>query len=324
VTKTAEFHAYKWEEAAVVDAEAGVDTTLAAGEYTFTYDYNGCERTLVVTVIDDLVRTATIAEVQGTGDASPMVDLYRQITGTVTGAVPGVGYFVQDAVAPWSGIWVADATLVTVEGNGVKVDGAISEVNGVTTLTAAKAVIINPPLAITPIVVADPNAAKDEKYESVLVKVEGARFLGSPMPDGSWVIFTETENKVTVNDWMYAYVPKDGHFYTVTGVVNGAHDLYKLEPRKLEDIVDLSQSTPSPVPSNLLFNVYPNPFSDVLNIDNADRLTRVTVTNIAGQRVIDVQSPERVIRTSNLVSGVYVVTLFNEGGIVKSERIVKR
>ena len=230
----------------------------------------------------------------------------------------------QDAVAPWSGIWVADATLVTVEGNGVKVDGAISEVNGVTTLTAAKAVIINPPLAITPIVVADPNAAKDEKYESVLVKVEGARFLGSPMPDGSWVIFTETENKVTVNDWMYAYVPKDGHFYTVTGVVNGAHDLYKLEPRKLEDIVDLSQSTPAPVPSNLLFNVYPNPFSDVLNIDNADRLTRVTVTNIAGQRVIDVQSPERVIRTSNLVSGVYVVTLFNEGGIVKSERIVKR
>jgi len=324
VTKTAEFHAYKWEEAAVVDAEAGVDTTLAAGEYTFTYDYNGCERTLVVTVIDDLVRTATIAEVQGTGDASPMVDLYRQITGTVTGAVPGVGYFVQDAVAPWSGIWVADATLVTVEGNGVKVDGAISEVNGVTTLTAAKAVIINPPLAITPILVADPNAAKDEKYESVLVKVEGARFMGSPMPDGSWVIFTETENKVTVNDWMYAYVPKDGHFYTVTGVVNGAHDLYKLEPRKLEDIVDLSQSTPAPVPSNLLFNVYPNPFSDVLNIDNADRLTRVTVTNIAGQRVIDVQSPERVIRTSNLVSGVYVVTLFNEGGIVKSERIVKR
>lgn len=324
VAREAEFHAYKWEEAVVVDAEAGVDTTLAAGEYTFTYDYNDCERTLVVTVIDDLVRAATIAEVQGSADASPMVELYRQITGTVTGAVPGVGYFVQDAVAAWSGIFVADASLVTVEGNGVKVEGVIAEVNGVTTLNAAKASIINPPLAITPIVVANPNAAKDEKYESVLVKVEGARFMGAPNPDGSWVIFTETENKVTVNDWMYPYVPKDGHFFNVTGVVNGAHDLYKLEPRKLEDVVDLNQSTPAPVPSNLLFNVYPNPFSDVLNIDNADRLTRVTVTNIAGQRVIDVQRPERAIRTTNLVSGVYVVTLFNESGIVKSERIVKR
>ncbi len=323
-TREAEFHGYKWEEVAVVDAEAGVDTMLVAGEYTFVYDYNGCERTLNVTVIDDMVHPATIAEIQGTADASPLVDLYREITGTVTGYVPGMGYFVQDAVAPWSGIWVADPTLVTVEGNGVKVEGAISEVNAVTTLTAAKAVIINPPLAITAIVVADPNAAKDEKYESVLVKVEGARFMGTPMPDGSWVIFTEETNTVTVNDMMYPYVPKDGHYYNVTGVVNGAHDLYKLEPRKLEDVVDLSSTTPAIDPANLQFKVYPNPFSDVLNIDNADRLTRVTVTNIAGQRVIDVQYPERVIRTSNLVSGVYVVTLFTETGIAKSERIVKR
>jgi len=72
------------------------------------------------------------------------------------------------------------------------------------------------------------------------------------------------------------------------------------------------------------FKVYPNPFNGYLQIQNNDKLTRMTITNIAGQRVMDVQYPERVIRTENLVSGVYVVTLFTQDGIAKSERIVKR
>ena len=91
-----------------------------------------------------------------------------------------------------------------------------------------------------------------------------------------------------------------------------------------QDVVDLSATTDVIDPTNLEFNVYPNPFRDVLNIENSDRLTRVTVTNIAGQRVIDVQNPESIIRTSNLVTGVYIITLFNEDGIVKSDRMVKQ
>jgi hypothetical protein len=158
----------------------------------------------------------------------------------------------------------------------------------------------------------------------MLVTVSGARFMGTPNPDGSWVIKTTDTNTITVNDWMYPYTPISGDFYAVTGVINGAHDLYKLEPRKASDVVDLSKTTSSKEIDNLQFKVYPNPFSDALNIDNFDKLTRVTVTNIAGQRVIDIQYPERVIRTSNLVSGVYVITLFTEEGIAKSERMVKR
>jgi predicted RNase H-like HicB family nuclease len=70
--------------------------------------------------------------------------------------------------------------------------------------------------------------------------------------------------------------------------------------------------------------VYPNPFSDHIYIDNAQFLTRVVISNIAGQRVIDIVNPEREVRTPNLVSGVYVVTMFTKDGIAKTERIVKR
>ena len=314
-------HAYKGEMGLAQDTEAGLDSTLAVGVHTITYPFNECERTLIVTVVDDLVRTATITALQS--DAT-LMGKYREITGTVTAVVPGAGYFVQDANAAWSGIYVADATLTVVEGVGVKVEGTLSEVDNVTTLTAAKSVMVSAPLAITPLVMTDPAAAKNEMYESVLVIVKGARFMGAPAADGSWEIKTTDALTLTVNDWLFPYVPVNGHFYNVTGVVNGKTDLYKLEPRKAADVVDLSSTTPVIDVNNLQFKVYPNPFSDVLNIDNSEKLTRVTVTNIAGQRVIDVQYPERVIRTSNLVSGVYVVTLFTEEGIAKSERLVKR
>ena len=72
------------------------------------------------------------------------------------------------------------------------------------------------------------------------------------------------------------------------------------------------------------FKVYPNPFTNFIRIDNADKLSRVVVSNIAGQRVLDIENPTHEIRTGNLVTGVYVVTLISNDEIVKSERIIKR
>lgn len=72
------------------------------------------------------------------------------------------------------------------------------------------------------------------------------------------------------------------------------------------------------------FKVYPNPFNDYIRIDNFDKLSRVVITNIAGQRVLDVEQPNYQIQTGNLVTGVYIVSLFTEDGIAKSERLIKR
>ncbi len=72
------------------------------------------------------------------------------------------------------------------------------------------------------------------------------------------------------------------------------------------------------------FKVYPNPFNDRIMIDNNDKLTRVIVSNIAGQRVIDIEYPGHEIRTANLVSGVYIISLYTEDGRAKTERMIKR
>ena len=313
------------ETVAYADVEAGIDTMLAEGEHTFMYMFDGCERTLNVVVVG-VPRPLTIAEVQGEGDTSPWVDAVVTISGTVTGVAPGEGFFMQDANAANGGIWVeySAATSGGIQiGNGVEVVGTVAEVASVTTIIASEVTFVAPVLTVVAVDVASPSAAEAEMYESVLVKVSGARATAVDAGTGEWIIYFETIDDVVVNDWLFSYTPVEGDYYNVTGIVNARLDAFKVEPRKTEDIENVS-TTPAVTIESVQFKVYPNPFNDRIYIDNNDKLTRVVVSNIAGQRVIDVEYPSREIRTANLVSGVYVVSMFTENGIAKTERIVKR
>ncbi|WP_319501028.1 T9SS type A sorting domain-containing protein [uncultured Draconibacterium sp.] len=72
------------------------------------------------------------------------------------------------------------------------------------------------------------------------------------------------------------------------------------------------------------FKVYPNPFNEFIRIDKATELDRVVISNIAGQRVLDIEYPDYEIPTGNLNAGVYIITLTADGEIVKSVRLIKR
>jgi hypothetical protein len=87
---------------------------------------------------------------------------------------------------------------------------------------------------------------------------------------------------------------------------------------------DTTTTAVDPVFGAVDYNVYPNPFNDRIFIDNNDKLTRVVVSNIAGQRVIDVEYPQHEIRTGALVSGLYFVNMFTESGIVKTSKMIKK
>lgn len=76
--------------------------------------------------------------------------------------------------------------------------------------------------------------------------------------------------------------------------------------------------------SDLKFKVYPNPFSSYVTVTNADKLSRIIVTNVAGQRVKDIVSPTETIQLNDLRSGVYFMTLIANDVVAKTERIVKR
>jgi len=266
-----------------------------------------------------------IATVQSNASESLHKGKILQIEGTVTGVAAGEGFFVQDAVAAWSGIWVEYANVNDDDikvGDGVLITGEVAEIADVTTIIASNVKAMQTAMAVTEIEVT-PTEAEAEMYESVLVKVNGARATSADAGSGEWTIYYVPTDNVTVNDWMYNAVPVAGHFYDVTGIVNGRLDAFKLEPRMESDVVDLTTTGVNPNYESD-FKVYPNPFNNQITIDSNDKLTRVVISNIAGQRVIDIEYPNREINTANLVSGIYVISLYTEKGIAKTERMIKK
>jgi hypothetical protein len=74
-----------------------------------------------------------------------------------------------------------------------------------------------------------------------------------------------------------------------------------------------------------LFKVYPNPFVDFVNIDASSKLSKVVVTNIAGQVVKQVVNPANRIQLNELRSGIYFISLHTSDNVIaKTVKIVKR
>jgi hypothetical protein len=76
---------------------------------------------------------------------------------------------------------------------------------------------------------------------------------------------------------------------------------------------------------SLEFKVFPNPFVDYVNVANANLLSKIVVTNIAGQTVKQVVNPTERIQLNELRSGVYFMSMYNMDNVVKgTTKIVKR
>jgi hypothetical protein len=78
------------------------------------------------------------------------------------------------------------------------------------------------------------------------------------------------------------------------------------------------------IDNSLEFKVYPNPFVDYVIVDNASELTKIVVTNIAGQVVKEVVTPDSKIQLNELRSGVYFISLYQGNTVAKTVKIAKR
>ena len=68
---------------------------------------------------------------------------------------------------------------------------------------------------------------------------------------------------------------------------------------------DITASLSTSKFNNIQASIYPNPTSDILNIQTDESITNVTAYNIAGQKVL--QASTQTINVSNLKTGVYVL-----------------
>ncbi len=169
--------------------------------------------------------------------ASPYAGQTVTLSGTVTGFKLSQnqvkGYYIQDAEAAWSGIYVYSSSNTPARNDRVTVTGAVSEYYGLTEMTqnsienhGASTAIAAVPASISEI---------SEQYESVLVSVSGV--CTSVVNNDTWTLSDGSDIKI----YGLEYTPTEGTSYTVTGIVewnsyNNANE-WELKPRDVNDIV---------------------------------------------------------------------------------------
>lgn len=71
---------------------------------------------------------------------------------------------------------------------------------------------------------------------------------------------------------------------------------------------------------------YPNPFSDFINIQNCENVYRIVITNLTGQRIIDIENSDRnflTIQTTDLKSGFYCISFYLTNDTTIMKKVVK-
>lgn len=91
--------------------------------------------------------------------------------------------------------------------------------------------------------------------------------------------------------------------------------------------INLMTSTEENLENNIQVNIYPNPTTDVVNIECKDRISQVSIYNAQGQMVRDVsiigQSKKLNINLALVTSGVYYLKVETEKGVVLKDIVRK-
>lgn len=291
---------------ASTEANEDLTFTISASSAGITI---GGTNVMTVTINDNDQPITPIATIQATtgGDQSDMLGQVVKTGGIVSGLASN-GFFIQDASAQWSGIFVFDNGVnAPSRGDSVIVLGTVAEfapgasaekATQISTLQSFEnigAFTVHPAMALSTL---NTNA---EAYESVLVSVTNATCTAPIVTFGEYSV-NDGSGVLVVDDLMYLTSPTPvvNDIYNITGVVGHNFGAYKLMPRDAADVVLVSGAGLEDI-QNTIVSVYPNPSTGLINIKNANGAT-VEVYNTLGKLVLSTKNDK-----INLNSGLYFV-----------------
>ncbi|WP_347220219.1 T9SS type A sorting domain-containing protein [Chryseobacterium sp.] len=69
--------------------------------------------------------------------------------------------------------------------------------------------------------------------------------------------------------------------------------------------------------------VYPNPFKDVIYLDNADTVKSISISDLSGRKIKSVNTVSKEVQLSELKKGIYILTIENNDGSKNQTKIIK-
>ncbi|PJA29121.1 MAG: hypothetical protein CO189_03430 [candidate division Zixibacteria bacterium CG_4_9_14_3_um_filter_46_8] len=178
------------------------------------------------------------------------VTLEGVVTGIMQGSYPY--FFIQHPDSTtWNGVYIYDADVNPQLGDSVRVTGPVSEYYGLTelsNLTSFQIIASNRALPDTLLIYTsylDSCSFSGEKYEGVLVRVEGATILPTDPGFGQHWILDSSGDSCKIDDELYKFGDDEplfevGMTYDIVGIVMFNYSEYKINPRFAADAV-LSQ-----------------------------------------------------------------------------------
>ena len=88
--------------------------------------------------------------------------------------------------------------------------------------------------------------------------------------------------------------------------------------------VDSNCLSTSEVSGKENIKVYPNPFSEVVNINKPELVKSIKVSDVSGKLIKTINQPESVLRLSDLSQGMYILLLEMKDGSRQSIKVIKK
>ena len=264
--------------------------------YTITAEDGTTIQEWTITISEEIIPCISIYDIQYTTETSgdsPHINEQVRVSGIVTAIIINqddfTGYFLQNSSCTWNGIYVYDPDRDSTEpGDSLTIVATIAEYYNVTQVSSVVEYIesstgntLPDPLIITT-GVTDP-----EQYEGVLVTVENAECINNDMGEDE-IELNDGSGAIIIDDYIYDYtdtvVFTKSNIYRVTGVMYYSSGDYKILPRDMSDIEDVTAVNDPFAGVNI--RIYPNPNNGLfkLTINNFKSGRHgIEIMNIHGQ-----------------------------------------
>jgi len=285
-----------------------------------------------ISVTTASIPTYSIHDIQFTTDASgdsPHKGEMVRSTGTITAVKynsTGVqqGFYIQDGVGAWNGVYVSTTTPTVSVGYIVTVTGTIMENSTFTQFSPVDNVNLDNTSNTTlpDAYEVTTEAAKNEMYEGVLVVVK--RALCSSNNGSGTNVVSDGSGDLTVYKNLYSTLSLTvDHRYNITGILSWFvnSSIYALFPRDINDIDDVTGINDN---YNSKLAVYPNPFTNEIRFDGSQNITCIIITSVTGQVVKKETILNGSVTTNEIPAGIYFVTLVKSNGDKVTVKMVKQ